>query len=69
MKTREIVLGAAAILCIGALSSAQIAPQGQRSPAATIAAATARPDSGPCDDSCRLPLSRGLDCRTEAERG
>ena len=27
MKTREIVLGAAAILCIGALSSAQIAPR------------------------------------------
>ena len=32
MKTREIVLGAAAILCIGALSSAQIAPQGQAAP-------------------------------------
>jgi len=32
MKTREIVLGAAAILCIGALNSAQIAPQGQRAP-------------------------------------
>ena len=32
MKTREIVLGTAAIFCIGALSSAQIAPQGQRAP-------------------------------------
>ena len=32
MKTREIVLGAAAILCIGALSSAQIAPQGHGEP-------------------------------------
>jgi hypothetical protein len=32
MKTREIVFGAAAILCSGALSSAQIAPQGQRAP-------------------------------------
>ena len=32
MKTREIVLGAAAFLCIGALSSAQIAPQGHAAP-------------------------------------
>src|ERR1044072_9515106 len=34
MKTREIVLGTAAVLCIGALSSAQIAPQGQAAPQA-----------------------------------
>ncbi len=32
MKTREIVLGAAAILCVGTLSSAQIAPQGHGAP-------------------------------------
>jgi hypothetical protein len=32
MNTREILLGAAAILCVGALSSAQIAPQGQSAP-------------------------------------
>jgi hypothetical protein len=32
MKTRKIFLGAAAILCSGALSSAQIAPQGGGAP-------------------------------------
>ena len=47
MKTRQILLGVAAILCSGALSSAQIAPQGAASSAATITAATAEPIEGP----------------------
>jgi hypothetical protein len=43
MKTREIVLGTAAVLCIGTLSSAQIAPQGQAAPQAR----TQQPRSDP----------------------
>ena len=46
MKTREIVLGTAAVLCIGALSSAQIAPQGQAAPQARTQQPRADPTKG-----------------------
>ena len=50
MKTRLILLGAAAILCAGALSSAQIAPQGgvqQRPPQPKAQQPRATPNAGP----------------------
>jgi hypothetical protein len=47
MKTREIVLGAAAILCVGTLSSAQIAPQGHGAPQPRTQQPRADPTKGP----------------------
>ncbi len=47
MKTREIVLGAAALLCVGTLSSAQIAPQGRQAPQPRTQQPRADPTKGP----------------------
>ena len=47
MNTREIVLGAAAVLCAASLVSAQIAPQGQGAPQPRSQQPRADPTKGP----------------------
>ena len=47
MKTREIALGVAAVLCVSALSSAQIAPQGHGAPQPRSQQPRADPTAGP----------------------
>src|SRR4030095_10243777 len=47
MNTREIVLGAAAVLCAASLTSAKIAPQGQGAPQPRSQQPRADPTKGP----------------------